>query len=205
VHIVANIAEKGGSGKTTFALSLAVTAASKGRKAAVIDLDAQATASCWTDRRNAEFPWVVPTHAVRLAAAIEQAKAQGVELVVIDTPPPSAAEAIEAARHANLVVLPVEPHVFSLETVAKHADLLRAAGNPKAFYVVNKAPTQGTEAESAVAYLEQQGHTVSTVVLHSRAAHRHAANVGKTAAEFQPESKAAQEALRLYRYMLTML
>jgi hypothetical protein len=53
---------------------------------------------------------------------------------------------------AQLVLLPVEPHVFSLETVAKQADLLRAAKNPPAFYVINKAPTQGSDAESAIAY-----------------------------------------------------
>ena len=75
--IIAVIAEKGGAGKTTLSLDLAVTAVQKGHKAAILDVDPQATASKWTDRRTEELPWVVPTHAVRLGAAIEQAKAQG--------------------------------------------------------------------------------------------------------------------------------
>ena len=205
MHIIAVVAEKGGVGKTTIALDLAVTAAQKGRKSAVIDVDPQASASQWTDRRSNEFPWVVPTHAVRIAAAIQQARSQGVDFVVIDTPPHAAAASAEAARSADVVLLPVEPHLFSLETVTKQADLLKVAGNPPAFYVVNKAPTQGTEAGSAVNYIRQQGFSVCPTILHLRAAHRHAGNVGKTAAEYDPASKAAQETLRLYLYTMRVL
>ena len=205
MYIIAVIAEKGGVGKTTIALDLAVTAVQKGHKVAVIDIDPQASASKWTDRRSNEYPWVVPTHAVRIAAAIDQAKAQGVDFIVIDTPPHSATEATEAARRADVVLLPVEPHVFSLETVTKQADLLKIAGNPLAFYVVNKAPTQGTEANSAIDYLKGQGVSVSPVILHLRAAHRHAGNLGKIAAEYDPGGKAAQEALQLYMYTMEVV
>jgi chromosome partitioning protein len=205
MYVIAIVAEKGGAGKTTIALDLAVTAVKKGRKAAVIDVDPQATASKWTDRRSEEQPWVVPTHAVRIAAAIDRARVEGVDFVVIDTPPHSAAEATEAARRADIVLLPVEPHLFSLETVAKQADLLKLAGNPPAFYVVNKAPAQGTEAASAVAYIRKQGFLVSPVILHLRAAHRHAGNLGRTAAEYEPGSKAAYEALQLYTYTIQAL
>jgi chromosome partitioning protein len=205
MHILVVVAEKGGVGKTTIALDLAVTAVQKGHKVAVIDVDPQATASKWTDRRTSDFPWVVPTHAVRIAAAIDQAKAQGVDFIVIDTPPHSATEATEAARHADVVLLPVEPHLFSLETVAKQADLLKVAGNPPAFYVVNKAPTQGTEAGSAFDYIRKQGFPVCPTILHLRAAHRHASNLGKSAAEYAPHSKAAQEALQLYVYTMQII
>jgi chromosome partitioning protein len=202
MYIIAVVAEKGGVGKTTIALDLAVTAVQKGHSVAVLDIDPQATASKWTDRRNNERPWVVPTHAVRLTAAIEQAKAQGVDFIIIDTPPHSATDAAEAARQADVVVAPVEPHLFALETMSKLADLLKVAGGPRAFVVVNKAPIQGTEGSNAVDFIKAQGFTVCPVIIHSRAAHRHAGNVGKTAAEYDIESKAAQETLQLYTYTI---
>jgi chromosome partitioning protein len=205
MYIIAVVAEKGGVGKTTIALDLAVTAVQKGHTVAVLDVDPQATASKWTDRRTTEHPWVVPTHAVRLAAAIDQAKAQGVDFIVIDTPPHSATDAAEAARRADIILTPVEPHIFALETVSKLADLLKVAGNPPAFFVVNKAPTQGTEGANALDYIKAQGFPVCPVILHLRAAHRHAGNVGKVAAEYEADSKAAQETLQLYTYTMQFI
>lgn len=205
MHKIAVISEKGGVGKTTISLDLAVAASRKGNLAAVIDIDPQSTASRWTDRRKEETPWVVPTHAARLGAAVKQAQAQGVEFLVIDTPPHSSMEALEAARQADIVLVPVEPHVFALDTVAKAGDLLKLAGNALAYVLINKAPVQGTESAAAVTFLTEQGFKVCPVILHLRAAHRHASNVGQVAAEFDGASKAASETLALYNFVVKAL
>jgi len=205
MYIIAVVAEKGGVGKTTIALDLAVTAVQKGHTVAVMDVDPQATASKWTDRRTTEHPWVVPTHAARLSVAIDKARAQGVDFIVIDTPPHSATDAAVAARHADAVLTPIEPHLFALETVSKLADLLKVAGNPPAFFVVNKAPVQGSEGASAADFIKKEGFDVCPVIVHLRAAHRHAGNVGKVAVEYEADSKAAQETLQLYTYTIQFI
>ena len=205
MYIIAVIAEKGGVGKTTLALNLAVAAVQKGQKAAVIDIDPQATASKWTDRRKDEHPWVVPTHAARLGAAIDQAQQQGVDVVVIDTPPHSESAAAEAARRADVVLVPVEPHLFTLETLPKLAELLKLAGNAPALFLVNKAATQGSEGVNAADYIKAQGFSVCPVILYLRAAHRHATNIGQVAAEYEPDSKAAQEVLQVYTYTMQFI
>jgi chromosome partitioning protein len=202
MYIIAVVAEKGGVGKTTLSLNLAVTAIQDGHKAAIIDVDPQATASNWTDRRTDEHPWVVPTPAARLNAAITQAKAQGVDFIVIDTPPHSGSDAAEAARRADIVLVPTEPHLFTLETLPKLAELLRLSGDTPALFVVNKAATQGTEGTHALDYMKQQGLTTCPVIIHLRAAHRHATNVGKVAVEYETDSKAAQEVLNVYTYTI---
>lgn len=205
MHIIALVAEKGGVGKTTIALELAVTAVGDGKKVAIIDVDPQATASQWADRREAELPWVLATHAVRIGATLKQAMLHDVDLVFIDTPPHSGSDVVQAASLANLVILPVEPHLFSLETLTKQSVLLHAAKAPHSCYVINKAPVQGTEAENAAEYIKQQGLLVCPVYVHLRAVHRHAANIGQSAIEYQPQSKAAQEVMQLYSYMSKLL
>ena len=202
ITVAAVIMEKGGVGKTTVALNLAVAALQDGRNATVIDLDPQASASNWTDRRSDEKPWVVPTLTARLGQAIEQAKRQSVDFIVVDTPPHSGSDAAEAARRADVVLVPVEPHLFTLETLPKLGDILKLAGNPPALFVINKAASQGSEASSAADYIKNQGFAVCPAVLHLRAAHRHATNVGKVAGEYEPDSKAAQEVLQLYNYTI---
>jgi chromosome partitioning protein len=200
IIVAAIIMEKGGVGKTTVALNLAVAALQNGRNAAIIDIDPQATASNWTDRRTDQKPWVVPTLTARLGPAIEHAKSQGIDFIVIDTPPHSGSDAAEAGRRADVVLVPVEPHLFTLETLPKLGDLLKLAGNPPALFVINKAATQGTEASNAADYIKAQGFSVCPAVLHLRAVHRHATNVGKIANEYDPDSKAAREVLQLYNY-----
>ncbi len=59
MDVIAVIAQKGGVGKTTVALSLAVAAQRAGRTAALIDLDPQATACNWGDRRREDAPVIV--------------------------------------------------------------------------------------------------------------------------------------------------
>lgn len=192
-------------GKTTLALTLAVAAVQAGRKVAVFDLDPQATAAQWTDRRDAEFPWVVATPATRLDAAMANAKAQGVDFIVIDTPPHAGTDAVEATRRADLVLVPVEPHLYTLETLPKLGDLLKLAGNIPSLFVVCKAAVQGKEAQDAATFIKAQGFEVCPVTLHLRAAHRHAGNVGQTAQEYEPKGKAADESLQLYTYTIELL
>ncbi len=204
-QVVAVLAEKGGVGKTTLALTLAVAASRAGRKAAVFDLDPQATAAQWTDRRQAEFPWVVATPATRLDAALAQAKGQGVDFIVIDTPPHAGTDAVEAARRADLVLVPVEPHLYTLETLPKLADLLKLAGDPRASFVVSKAATQGKEGQDAAAFIADKGFEVCPITLHLRAAHRHAGNIGQTAQEFEPKGKASEESQHIYMYTIQQL
>lgn len=204
-QVVAVVAEKGGAGKTTFSLGLAVAAVKAGRKVAVFDLDPQATAAGWTDSRENEFPWVLTTTATRLDAELAKAKGLGVDFVVIDTPPQAGTVAVEAARRAGVVLVPMEPHLFSLNTLPKVSDILKLAGDPVAVVVISQAATQGKEGQDAAAFVKGKGFEVCPVTLHQRAAHKHAGNLGMTAQEYEPKGKAAAETQQLYMYTLNLL
>ena len=93
--ITALIGQKGGTGKTTTSLGLAVAAARAGQAAAIIDLDPQANAANWKDRREAPNPAVVSAQVSRLRQTLKTAREHGAEFVVIDTPGKSDSAAVE--------------------------------------------------------------------------------------------------------------
>ena len=59
MHTIAAINAKGGSGKTTLALHLAVAAVQDGHNVVVVDLDPQLTAVNWSQRRSSPEPAVL--------------------------------------------------------------------------------------------------------------------------------------------------
>ena len=68
---VAIVSQKGGSGKTTIAVHLAVCAERTGKVAAIIDLDPQASAVEWHSRRAADTPEVIISTPERLASLLK--------------------------------------------------------------------------------------------------------------------------------------
>lgn len=202
-QIWAVVGQKGGSGKTTTAVGLAVEAVKAGRRVAVIDLDPQATAAKWGDRReDKESPAVVSCQAVRLPQVLAAAEGQGVQLVIIDTPGKSNEGAIAAVKVANRVLVPIQPHMFDIETLESVAEILGLAGKrpEAATVVVTRAPTQGRRHEDAREALEGRGYAFAPVVF-QRAAHGDASNLGLTASEYEPGGKAAIEMRALYDYI----
>jgi len=198
------IGQKGGTGKTTTVLGLAVAAARAGHAVAVIDLDPQATAANWKDRRDDENPPVVSAQASRLRQTLEAAKGGGVEFAFIDTAGRSDDSALNAARVADLVLIPSRPNIVEVETLPQVSDLLRLAGNPPAFVLLNGIhPTAGRASVAEVhgAIHDLFGLTVCPVHLCQRAAYAEAMTTGKVPQEVDPDGKAGDELKRLFEFV----
>ena len=200
MHVLAIIGQKGGNGKTTTALGLAVAASVAGHDVAVIDLDPQTTAANWSDRRGKETPAVVSCQVSRLAQVLAAAAKEGADLAIIDTPGKSADALIAAAKAAHFVLMPLQPQLYDIETLGSLKDVLTLAGNPPAAVFVNRAPIQGKRHIETQEAAAAQGFTVCPVVIFARAAHGDAGNIGQAAAEYEPTGKAAQEMAELYAY-----
>src|SRR6516162_6805684 len=109
MKVLAILSQKGGAGKTTLALHLAVEAQRLGLTTAVIDLDPQASAASWGDGRQQESPVVVSAQASRLNQVLSAAKEADARLAIIDTAPHSESAALAAAREADLILIPCRP------------------------------------------------------------------------------------------------
>ena len=108
MKIVSVINQKGGAGKTTVALHLAVASSRAGLNTAVIDLDPQASSAHWGDRRQAQGPVVRSAHASRLPQELQQIQAAGGEWVVVDTAPHADSAALAAAEDTTVQALVAE-------------------------------------------------------------------------------------------------
>ena len=205
MHTIAILSQKGGTGKTTLALHLAVAAEQDGRPAVVIDLDPQASAAGWKDSRPQETPVVVPTPSVRLSQALEAARKGRAALVLIDSAPHSGDDALAAAEIADLILIPCRAAILDLRAIATTARIAKLAAKP-AFVVLNAVPSRATRiVEDACKAVEVHELKVAPVALQQRAAYAHALTVGKTAPEYEPRGKADDEIDRLYRWLKTEL
>lgn len=206
MHVIALISQKGGCGKTTTAQCLAVAAAADGLNAAIVDLDPQATACNWGDRRGGDNPTVISTQPARLPQIIKAATSNGVDILIIDTPGKSEQAALAAAEVADLVLIPCKPQIADLETIATTKKLLDVAKAGRAVVLLADIPPQGTRHLSAAEAIRNDfGLPVAPVTLGHRAAYGDAQLAGKTAAEHDPKGRAAEEIKELYKFTSKLL
>lgn len=201
MQVITLAAQKGGVGKTTLAVNLAVAAQAAGIKTALFDLDPQESATAWSEHRKAELPHVEPISARRLDQAIDAAETNGFELTIIDTPPAAGAEAAAAAQRADLVLIPCRPSLVDLDAIKRTAQLITSTGR-MGLVVLNAAPpTATTLLDDARTLAGATGLQVARAVLRERSAYRAAWPYGLGVIEHEPKGKAAQEIASLQDFI----
>lgn len=202
---IAIISQKGGSGKTTLALHLAVAAEAAGKVTVLLDLDPQASATGWKDSRKGETPEIIALPSTRLARALQTASEEGFDLALIDTAPSTERDAATAARAADLVLVPCRAAILDLRAIGMTVELVKLTGKP-AYAVLNAVPPHAARIEAdAREAISGYGLSVAPCTLQHRAAYAHALTVGQVAQEYEPKGKAAGEVAELYKWLDTIM
>jgi chromosome partitioning protein len=200
MRTIALINQKGGVGKTTVALHLAAAFWQHGCNTLILDLDPQASAAEWHDARSVEMPHVESIQPARLAKVVEHAREIATGVLILDTAPHAEATAIEAARCADLVLVPCQPSIMDLRAMRKTIELLKLVKVP-AFAILNGVPAHGVVADEAAEMIETGlGLPVCPIRLGDRVAYNRCLISGQTAQEFEPHGKAAREIGQLHTW-----
>lgn len=197
---VAFLSQKGGSGKTTLAVHIAVAAQEAGERVVVVDTDMQKSATAWSQSRQDAIPPVVTVAPTSLSDVMKAARHDAMTLCIIDTAPHAAPDAARVVGMADLVVIPCRPTAFDLAAAGAAVEIVRAA-SAKAVFLLSACPFRAPEIAETRAALQAFGLPVAPVDITDRRAFARAIATGRAVTEFDSEGKAAQEIRSLWNWI----
>jgi chromosome partitioning protein len=200
VKTIAIISQKGGSGKTTLGVHLAVCAEMNGLNTVIIDLDPQSSSLAWRKNRKNETPDVLAAQPEQLAALLEKAREIKTDLVLVDTAPHSDKAAAVAAQFADLVLIPCRPSILDINAIQSTLNILKLV-DTKTAIVLNAIPSHGAREQEARDALETLA-PIAPVAIYNRVAYFDAMNDGRSVQEYDPRGKAAEEIQSLYKWII---
>ena len=201
--------QKGGSGKSTLCLALAVEAYRDGKASGIFDLDPQGSATSWYANRQRfqqlDDPPVIATTPPRLQADLDRMEEAGAELIIMDTPPHSEKSVAVAAAAADLVLIPCRPGYFDLHAIGFTVKLVRQQKTPAAVVLNALPPRSGLLRLEAEESVEHQRVTICPHAFCHRAAFTRPLAGGIAPQEYEPDGKAAREIRMLYKWVCQQL
>ncbi|KFJ64413.1 cobQ/CobB/MinD/ParA nucleotide binding domain protein [Francisella tularensis] len=164
--VVSLLQQKGGSGKTTTAINIACGLKELGYRVAIIDMDKdKPDAYMWMTKNNQESNFVYILDEKNVREKVIELK-QGLDFIVIDTPPNFQTAALKSALLSDLVVIPCSPSGMDLSGLIETKDLALTAEKPYKFFA-NRVQMQSNMAKSLLEFFEEDGNFFEAYVSQS--------------------------------------
>jgi chromosome partitioning protein len=205
MRTIAVIARKGGSGKTTVAVHLAIAAHLAGRATLVADTDPQTSAVEVFGMRKTPGPQCLASTPQALLDLQIRSQAAGVEAMLIDTPAGTEEGMSNAIVLADLSLLVIRPTFLDIAAAVYTTQVLRKLRKP-GIVILNQAPVSrdGVEppaVKKALEALAVMRMHVAPVILRSRASYQTTIESGRSAVEMSSSPGAVQELSQLWDYI----
>jgi chromosome partitioning protein len=193
------VTQKGGSGKSTLCISLAIAAQQAGHSVCILEMDRQATISDWAEQRQRETPEVAQIDATQLDDVMSRLRESAYDFVLIDTPGVDSPGTLSAIRAADLCVIPCRPTPADLRAFKPTLAAIYRLEKRFAF-VLNQTPPRSYRVRDAADGLAVLG-VLPDVNIVTRTDHQDAIGVGQGVTEYNPSGQAAQEVRRLWTWI----
>ena len=199
MHTITLISRKGGTGKSTLAIGLAVAAMGSGHRVCLLEADPLGTVSNWRRRRTSAEPAVEAVHdGYALFNRVQALAQRGFTLTIVDTAGGWSDVCRGATAAANFCLIPARPSPADIEAAAPTLAAVRESGKPFAF-VLNQVQARsarlngaaGSLGERAVALKMADVLALPAIVL--RNDQQDAVGVGLGVTEYAPRGKSAEE------------
>lgn len=201
-HVITVAQQKGGSGKTTLAIHLAVAFAKKGLSTMVFDTDPQGTLSHWHAQRKAGDIGLIATSGWRLTRDLAMAR-EANDIIIIDTPPHAEMDIKVSTRAADMVVVPLQPSPADLWAVKETMNTV-AAESCHSMVVLNRVVPRAMITNEIKKKLALLDIPVAKASLGNRVLFASSMEVGETVLD-QPSNPAVYELNNLVREISSIL
>jgi chromosome partitioning protein len=205
MRTIAVIARKGGSGKTTVAVHLALAAHLRGRATLLADSDPQRSSSTVLRGRLAPGPAFTETSGPRLVGLQNGAVRAGIDAMVIDTAASAEDELAHAIVLADLSLLVIRPTFLDFAAAIRTAEVLRRLRKP-GLMLLNQAPVSRAGSEPPLVKKAQEALRMmrlplAPTILRARAAYQTALETGRSVEETAIGTPAAEEVALLWSHL----
>jgi chromosome partitioning protein len=200
--------QKGGSGKTTLAVNIAMQYAGTGRSVAVLDTDPQGSLGRWFMARRERLGEATGLEfgtASAWGVSYECEKLRKLhDVVIIDTPPKIDADLRPALREADLVLVPVAASQIDLWATESVLELARRERRP-ALIVLNRIAARARLTGDMIAKIDAMDTDRAATTLGNRVAFAEAMGLGLSVRDMGASSLAAKEVEALVEDIETAL
>jgi len=205
MRTIAVVARKGGSGKTTLAVHMALAAHLRGRRTLLADADPQRSSSVVLRARRGRGPQVAETAGPKLFALQVAALRADTEALIIDTAAGAEDEVAHAIVLADLCLMVLRPTFLDFAAAIRTSEVVRRL-HKSGLIVLNQAPVSRAGAEPPLVKKSQEALKlmrlpVAPTIVRSRSAYQSAMETGCSAEETAAGGPAAIEMADLWTFI----
>lgn len=194
--VIAVVSVKGGTGKSTVALNLAGTLASRYRRVVVVDADPQGSIAHWASiRRQDDPPVLVETSP--LSDESIRTLTLNYDLILFDSPPTFKKRMKAVIQAADRLIIPVSPGIADVWSTQKLLDLYRTEKEKRprldARLLISRIDRRTRIGREFRATLEKLSIPIFISEIPQRAVYNEAWREGMTVGMLQPHGDGAHD------------